>query len=110
MFQHVPHCLDFAVNTNGLSRLGRLYALPCLPVGYGASLAADSMVQLLRSMTEVSATQTLNALTEQVRQSLEETKAYWQEPYDQSRLAQLMDRAGLSCLASRVCGALTRLF
>ena len=80
MFQHVPHCHEFVSNTNGLDRLARLYALPCLPLGYGASVAADSMVQLLRSMTEVAATQTLASLTKHVRQSLDETKAYWEEP------------------------------
>jgi E3 ubiquitin-protein ligase HUWE1 len=96
MFQHIPHCQEFVENTDGLDRLGRLYALPCLPLGYGSSLAADSMVQLLRSMTEVSATKTLESLTKQVQQSLEETKAFWQEPSDQSRLAQLMDRASAS--------------
>ncbi|KAG8764160.1 hypothetical protein FRC11_003016 [Ceratobasidium sp. 423] len=93
MFQHIPHCQEFVNNTDGLDRLGRLYALPCLPLGYGSSLAADSMVQLLRSMTEVSATKTLESLTKQVQQSLEETKAFWQEPSDNSRLAQLMERA-----------------
>ncbi|KAJ1304813.1 hypothetical protein OPQ81_005948 [Rhizoctonia solani] len=93
MFQHIPHCQEFVDNTDGLDRLGRLYALPCLPLGYGSSLAADSMVQLLRSMTEVSATKTLESLTKQVQQSLEETKAFWQEPSDQSRLAQLMEQA-----------------
>ncbi|KAG8747810.1 hypothetical protein FRC10_011255 [Ceratobasidium sp. 414] len=93
MFQHVPHCHEFVSNTNGLDRLARLYALPCLPLGYGASVAADSMVQLLRSMTEVAATQTLASLTKHVRQSLDETKAYWEEPSDQSRLAQLMNQA-----------------
>ncbi|QRV79604.1 E3 ubiquitin-protein ligase HUWE1 [Ceratobasidium sp. AG-Ba] len=93
MFQHVPHCHEFVSSTDGLDRLARLYALPCLPVGYGASVAADSMVQLLRSMTEVSATQTLASLTKHVRLSLDETKPYWEEPSDQSRLAQLMNRA-----------------
>ncbi|KAG9077088.1 hypothetical protein FS749_011058, partial [Ceratobasidium sp. UAMH 11750] len=93
MFQHVPHCHEFVSNTNGLDRLARLYALPCLPLGYGASVAADSMVQLLRSMTEVSATQTLASLTKHVRESLDETKAYWEQSSDQSRLAQLMNRA-----------------
>ncbi|KAG8792936.1 hypothetical protein FRC12_004452 [Ceratobasidium sp. 428] len=93
MFQHIPHCHEFVSNTDGLDRLARLYALPCLPLGYGASVAADSMVQLLRSMTEVAATQTLASLTKHVRLSLDETKAYWEQPSDQSRLAQLMDRA-----------------
>ncbi|KAG9103766.1 hypothetical protein FRC06_008224 [Ceratobasidium sp. 370] len=93
MFQHVPHCHEFVSNTDGLDRLARLYALPCLPLGYGASVAADSMVQLLRSMTEVAATQTLASLTKHVRQSLDETKVYWEQPSDQSRLAQLMNQA-----------------
>ncbi|KAG8721954.1 hypothetical protein FRC08_008650 [Ceratobasidium sp. 394] len=90
MFQHVPHCHEFVSNTNGLDRLARLYALPCLPLGYGASVAADSMVQLLRSMTEVSATQTLASLTKHVRESLDETKAYWEQSSDQSRLAHFI--------------------
>ncbi|CAE7209973.1 unnamed protein product [Rhizoctonia solani] len=93
MFQHIPHSQEFVDNTDGLERLGRLYALPCLPLGYGSSLAADSMVQLLRSMTEVSATKTLESLTKQVQQSLDETKDFWQEPSDKSRLAELMERA-----------------
>ncbi|CUA66624.1 E3 ubiquitin-protein ligase HUWE1 [Rhizoctonia solani] len=93
LFQHIPHCQEFVDSTDGLERLGRLYALPCLPLGYGSSLAADSMVQLLRSMTEVSATRTLESLTKQVQQSLEETKAFWQEPSEKSRLAELMERA-----------------
>ncbi|CAE6444639.1 unnamed protein product [Rhizoctonia solani] len=93
LFQHIPHCQEFVDNTDGLERLGRLYALPCLPLGYGSSLAADSMVQLLRSMTEVSATKTLESLTKQVQQSLDETKAFWQEPSDKSRLANLMEQA-----------------
>ncbi|CEL60680.1 E3 ubiquitin-protein ligase HUWE1 [Rhizoctonia solani AG-1 IB] len=93
MFQHIPHCQEFVDSTDGLDRLGHLYTLPCLPLGYGSSLAADSMVQLLRSMTEVSATKTLESLTKQVQLSLEETKAFWQEPSDKSRLAQLMERA-----------------
>ncbi|CAE6470636.1 unnamed protein product [Rhizoctonia solani] len=93
MFQHIPHCQEFVDNTDGLERLGRLYALPCLPLGYGSSLAADSMVQLLRSMTEVSATKTLESLTKQVQESLEETKDFWQEPSEKSRLAGLMEKA-----------------
>lgn len=98
MFQHAQHCQEFVENTDGLDRLGRLYALPCLPLGFGSSLAADSMVQLLRSMTEVSATKTLESLIKHVQESLEETKAFWQEPAEKSRLAELMDRAGLSFL------------
>jgi len=94
MFQHVPHCREFAASTDGLDRLGRIYTLQCLPYDFGSSIAADSMVQLMRSMTEVAPTQTLARLTQQVKASLDETKEYWQAPADQSRLARFVDVQG----------------
>ncbi|KAK0485978.1 hypothetical protein IW261DRAFT_1662959 [Armillaria novae-zelandiae] len=59
LFQHTPHCRDFLSSTDGLASLGRLTALPCLPYDFANSLASDSMVQVMRTMTEVATSETL---------------------------------------------------
>ena len=73
-FQHVPHCRDFISNTDGLERLGRLTALPCIPYDFPNGVASDSLVQVVRTMVESATSETLAFLVKLVNQSLDDTK------------------------------------
>ena len=90
-FQHSPHCRDFITSTDGLQRFGRLTGLPCLPYDFANSVASDSMVQVLRTMTEVATSETLLHLTEIVKESLDETKFFWESIQEPSKLLPFID-------------------
>lgn len=91
LFQHTPHCRDFITATDGLARLGRLTALPCLPYDFANSVASDSMVQVMRTMTEVATGETLLHLAKLVNESLSATKEFWSELKEESKLLPLVD-------------------
>ncbi|PBK91673.1 hypothetical protein ARMGADRAFT_968529 [Armillaria gallica] len=91
LFQHTPHCRDFLSSTDGLASLGRLTALPCLPYDFANSLASDSMVQVMRTMTEVATSETLLHLAKLVKESLELTQNFWGTLEDKSKLLQFVD-------------------
>ncbi|KAF9460708.1 hypothetical protein BDZ94DRAFT_1323842 [Collybia nuda] len=90
LFQHTPHCKDF-INSNGLDYLGRLTSLPCLPYDFANGVSSDSMVQVMRTMTEVSATETLTHLSKLVKESLEDTRDFWGVSQEQSKLLPLVE-------------------
>lgn len=69
-FQHVPHCRDFLSSTDGLDRLARLTALPCIPYDFANSVASDSLVQVVRTMVEASTTESLAFIVKIVNESL----------------------------------------
>lgn len=76
--------------TDGLTRLGKLTALPCMPYDFANSVSSDSMVQVMRTMTEVATNETLLHLAKLVQESLEMTKDFWSEFQETSKLASLM--------------------
>ncbi|KDR75882.1 hypothetical protein GALMADRAFT_248624 [Galerina marginata CBS 339.88] len=90
-FQHPPHCKDFVATTDGLQQFGRLTALPCLPYDFANSVASDSMVQVLRTMTEVATSETLVHLAEIVRQSLHDSRFFWDPVEEPSKLLPYVD-------------------
>ncbi|KAH9485384.1 E3 ubiquitin-protein ligase ptr1 [Psilocybe cubensis] len=92
-FQHPPHCKDFVTTTDGLERFGRLTGLPCLPYDFANSVASDSMVQVLRTMTEVATVETLVHLSDIVEASLKETKFFWDPIMESSKLLPFVDLA-----------------
>lgn len=94
MFQHTPHCKDFVAATDGLTRLGNLTGLPCLPYDFANSVASDSMVQVMRTMIEVSTSETLLHLARLVRESMEETRYFWEDAGEKSKLLSLVDITG----------------
>ncbi|KAH7909328.1 hypothetical protein BJ138DRAFT_1181114 [Hygrophoropsis aurantiaca] len=91
LFQHNPHCKDFIRNSDGLDRIGRLTALPCLPYDYANSVASDSLVQVVRTMTEVGPNEALHYLSRLVGSSLSDTNSFWGSLEPQSRLLPLLD-------------------
>ncbi|KAK1218494.1 E3 ubiquitin-protein ligase tom1 [Marasmius sp. AFHP31] len=91
LFQHTPHCRDFISAADGLTRLGRLTALPCLPYDFANSVASDSMVQSMRTMTEVATSDTLVHLAQLVSESLAKTKHFWMAPEKGSKLLPLIN-------------------
>jgi E3 ubiquitin-protein ligase HUWE1 len=91
LFQHTPHCKDFITNTDGMERIGRLTALRCLPYDFANSVASDSLVQVMRTMTDVAASETLLFLQKLVAASLEETNEFWGTMDRQSKFLPLVD-------------------
>jgi len=79
---------------DGMKAIGRLTGLPCLPYDFANSVASDSMVQILRTMTEVSPNDTLVDMTKLVKQSLDDTRDFWQNVEEPSKLLPLVDLPG----------------
>ncbi|KAJ3553706.1 hypothetical protein NM688_g3471 [Phlebia brevispora] len=96
-FQHVPHCRDFISGTDGLERIGRLTALPCLPYDFPNSVASDSLVQVVRTMVEAATSETLAFLVKLVNESLAETKHLREGDLGQSKLLALTRVTGNLC-------------
>ena len=103
-FQHSPHCRDFITSTDGLQRFGRLTGLPCLHYDFANSVASDSMVQVLRTMTEVATSETLLHLTEIVKESLDETRFFWESIQEPSKLLPFIDLPRELLNSLRACG------
>ncbi|KAJ3855492.1 hypothetical protein EV368DRAFT_72228 [Lentinula lateritia] len=91
LFQHTPHCRDFISQTDGLVCLGRLTALPCLPYDFANSVASDSMVQTMRTLTEVAMSETLQQMSQLVKESLQATQEFWSNDTEDSKLLSLLD-------------------
>ncbi|KAJ7188201.1 hypothetical protein C8R46DRAFT_1341056 [Mycena filopes] len=91
LFQHTPHCKDFITAADGLSQLGRLTSLPCIPYDFANSVASDSMVQVMRTMSEVTTAETLAHLSKLVKESLDATKDFWDSIEEGSKLLPLVD-------------------
>ncbi|KAJ7462340.1 hypothetical protein B0H11DRAFT_2175426 [Mycena galericulata] len=102
LFQHTPHCKDFITATDGLARLGRLTSLPCIPYDFANSVASDSMVQVMRTMSEVTTPETLAHLAKLVKESLEATKSFWESVDEKSKLLALVDITAEQQLAANV--------
>ncbi|GLB37041.1 putative protein with domain of Unknown Function (DUF913) [Lyophyllum shimeji] len=94
LFQHTPHCRDFITAADGLKLLGRLTSLPCLPYDYANSVASDSMVQVMRTLTEVATDETLLHLAQLVKQSLADTRGFWDKIEEPSKLLPLVEITG----------------
>lgn len=71
-------------------------ALPCIPYDFANSVASDSIVQVMRTMTDVASSETLLFLRKLVNLSLEETKEFWETMGDTSKLLPLLDVTGSS--------------
>ncbi|KAJ4483401.1 hypothetical protein J3R30DRAFT_3834848 [Lentinula aciculospora] len=94
LFQHPPHCRDFISQTNGLVFLGKLTALPCLPYDFANSVASDSMVQTMRTLTEVAPSETLQQMSQLVKESLQATQEFWADSTEESKLLSLLEVTG----------------
>jgi E3 ubiquitin-protein ligase HUWE1 len=94
LFQHPGHCKDFMTMTSGLTRIGTITSLPCLPYDYANSVASDSIVQVMRTMTEVATSEALQQLAKLLQDSLKETEDYWKVPSSESKLLSLVDISG----------------
>jgi len=105
LFQHTSHCKDFISNSDGLLLLGRLTALPCIPYDFGGSVASDSLVQVIRTMFDAAPNATMNSLNGWVKESLQETSAFWGSPSRKSKFTELLDLAGTP-LCTRISMAL----
>ena len=79
---------------DGLTLLGRLTRLPCLPYDFANSVASDSMIQVMRTMTEVVPDETLLHLSKLVKQSLDDTRSFWENVEESSKLLPLVDTNG----------------
>ncbi|KAG6336038.1 hypothetical protein ID866_3054 [Astraeus odoratus] len=91
LFQHPQHCKDFIRTADGLDRVGRLTALPCLPYDYANSVASDSLVQVIRTMAEIVPHDTLQCLSKLVGLSLDQTMEFWKSLGPASRLAPMLE-------------------
>jgi E3 ubiquitin-protein ligase HUWE1 len=94
LFQHIPHCRDFIQLADGLTLLGRLTNLPCLPYDFANSVASDSLVQVMRTITETASEDTLKHLTKLVKDSLSETRQFWNGLQEKSKLFPFVDITG----------------
>ena len=101
-FQHVPHCRDFISSTDGLDRIGRLTALPCLPYDFPNSVMSDSLVQVVRTMVEASTSETLAFLVKIVQESLKETKHLRDLAFGASKLLPLTVLTGMHRFIPRI--------
>ena len=91
----MPHCRDFISNTDGLERLGRLTALPCIPYDFPNGVASDSLVQVVRTMVECATSETAAFIVKIVNQSLEETKHLRRDEDGVSLFSALADSNGI---------------
>ncbi|KAI3618920.1 ubiquitin-protein ligase [Moniliophthora roreri] len=94
LFQHSPHCREFITSTDGMDCLGRLTSLPCLPYDFANSVSSDSMVQVMRTMTEVATSETLVHLAKLVKESLAATERFWSANEEDSKLLSLVNIDG----------------
>ncbi|KAG6844702.1 hypothetical protein H0H87_004578 [Tephrocybe sp. NHM501043] len=91
LFQHTPHIRDFITLADGLTLLGRLTSLPCLPYDYANGVSSDSMVQVMRSLIEVASDETVQHLSQLVKQSLSDTEFFWNAVEEPSKLLPLVE-------------------
>lgn len=91
LFQHTQHCRDFIRNVDGLERIGRLTALPCLPYDYANSVASDSLVQVIRTMADVGPNEALHHLSKLVENSLSDSQNFWATPQSHSKLSPFVN-------------------
>ncbi|KIJ61312.1 hypothetical protein HYDPIDRAFT_31398 [Hydnomerulius pinastri MD-312] len=91
LFQHPQHCKDFIRNADGMDRVGRLTALPCLPYDYANSVASDSIVQVIRTMAEIGPNEALFYLSKLVGTSLAQTEEFWKDMGPESKLAPMLE-------------------
>ncbi|PWN48958.1 DUF913-domain-containing protein [Violaceomyces palustris] len=90
LFQTTSHCKDF-LKSDGLHRLLGFYSLPCLPYDFSASMTADSLVTLIRYMTEISPSSVLMALLKDVKVALDETGSIWESKDGKAQLVPLLE-------------------
>ncbi|EIW82911.1 hypothetical protein CONPUDRAFT_151972 [Coniophora puteana RWD-64-598 SS2] len=90
-FQHSSHCKDFIRQADGLERIGRMTALPCLPYDFANSIASDSLIQVLRLMVEVGPNEALFYFSKLLATSLAETQPFWGSLGPDSKLARWLE-------------------
>jgi E3 ubiquitin-protein ligase HUWE1 len=54
-------------------------------------MASDSLVQILRAMTEVAPVQTMNKVIGHVRAALDETRSFWSNTGGESKLLRYVE-------------------
>lgn len=94
-FQHGPHCKDFITLSDGLTYIGRLTALPCLPYDFSNSVTSDSLVQVMRTLVDFATNETLVYLSKIVHDSLRDTTDFWNSLEPSSKLLPLLDINGV---------------
>ncbi|UZJ54305.1 hypothetical protein CBS101457_003625 [Exobasidium rhododendri] len=99
LFQSSNHCKDF-LRADGLEKLLQFYNLPCLSFNFSSTTTADSMVHLLRFISEINPNTVITALLREVKTSLEETKPIWSQTDQVSAMYQLIKPSSEEELAS----------
>jgi hypothetical protein len=94
LFQHPAHCKDFITTAEGLIRIGNITSLPCLPYDFANSVASDSLVQVMRTLTEVATYETVQHLSKLLQISLKDTEEFWVSPGSDSQLLPMLDISG----------------
>ena len=74
--------------------MARLTSLPCLPFDFANSVASDSLIQVVRTMTEAATNETITFLVKLVQESLEECKDFWDPINEQSKFLSLVEFDG----------------
>ncbi|KAG8936847.1 hypothetical protein FRC02_010709 [Tulasnella sp. 418] len=94
LFQHTPHCRDFIVTYHGIESLGRLLTLPCLPIHFSESPAADSLIQAFRTMAELAPKETLSRLSHLTLTAMDATRDVWDTTSVESRFSRFINISG----------------
>lgn len=94
LFQHNPHCKDFILEKDGLNHFTRLVSLPCLPYDFANSPSSDSLVQVIRTMTEAAPAETHTHLVGQIKQSLDTSERFWVQSDGSSMFTKWIDISG----------------
>ncbi|PWN22154.1 DUF913-domain-containing protein [Microstroma glucosiphilum] len=98
-FQSASHCKDF-MKSEGPEKLLRFVSLPCLPYNFPTSNTADSLVSLLRFMTEVSPSAVLAAVLKELHRGLTETQDLWDRDPNVSSVASMLAPSNDAALAA----------
>jgi E3 ubiquitin-protein ligase HUWE1 len=88
-FCKVSSSIHLIARISLLTRMGRLIALPCH--NFANSVASDSMVPVMGTLTEVSTNETLLHLAQLAKEFLEATRYFWEKDQEDSKLLPLVD-------------------
>ncbi|KAG8907932.1 hypothetical protein FRB99_001440 [Tulasnella sp. 403] len=91
LFQYALHCREFITTHNGIERLADLLKVPALPIRFSETPAADSLIQIFRTMAELNPKETLTKLSEITRSTLDESKEFWETMSVDSKFAKFSD-------------------
>jgi E3 ubiquitin-protein ligase HUWE1 len=78
--------------------MSTIVTLPCIPYNYGSTVASDSLVQILRTMTEVAPALTMSKVISHVRAALDETRNFWSSTGGESKLVRYVELSSKSTI------------